>query len=437
MASGTLYTYPNNFRAFKALVAAKYSGADVKIVSQPPDFVFGETNKSDAFVKKFPFGKVPAFESVDGKCILYESNAIAHYVGNEQLRGQNVLAQAQILKWINIADNEILPAACTWVFPCLGIYQFNKQSTDRAKDDIKKVLSVLNDHLLTRTYLVGERITQADIAVSSNLLMLYEHVLEPSFREPYVNTNRWFTTLINQPEFKAVIGDFKLCEKMAQFDAKKYAEYQGKGKDKKADKPEKEQKVKKEKPKEEKKAAGDSAPAPAEEMDETEAILAAEPKSKDPFEKFPKGNFNMDDFKRVYSNEAESVSIPYFWEKLDKENYTIWYGEYKYPKELTLIFMSCNLITGMFQRLDKMRKNAFGSMILFGKDHDSSISGIWVWKGDELAFNLSPDWQVDYESYSWTKLDPNSPATKKKVDEYFSWTGDFDGKVFNQGKIFK
>jgi elongation factor 1-gamma len=439
MASGTLYTYPSNFRAYKALVAAQYSGAQVKTVSQPPEFIFGETNKTDAFVKKFPFGKVPAFESSDGKCILYESNAIAHYVGNDQLRGQNVLDQAQILKWINIADNEILPAACTWVFPCLGIYQYNKQSTDRAKDDIKKVLSVLDQHLSTRTYLVGERITQADIAVSCNLFLLYEHVLDPAFREPYVNTNRWFTTLINQPQFKAVIGDFKLCEKMAQFDAKKFAELQGKGKEKKADKPEKDQKPKKEKqdkPKEDKKPAAAGGDA-AEELDETEAILAAEPKSRDPFEKFNKGTFNMDDFKRVYSNEAESVSIPYFWEKLDKENYSIWYCEYKYPKELTLIFMSCNLITGMFQRLDKMRKNAFGSMILFGKDHDSSISGIWVWKGDELAFNLSSDWQVDYESYSWKRLDANSPDTRKMVDEYFSWTGDFGGKKFNQGKIFK
>ena len=42
----------------------------------------------------------------------------------------------------------------------------------------------------------------------------------------------------------------------------------------------------------------------------------------------------------------------------------------------------------MFQRLDKMRKNAFGSMILFGEDNNSSISGVWVWKGHELAFTV-------------------------------------------------
>ena len=47
--------------------------------------------------------------------------------------------------------------------------------------------------------------------------MLFQ-VLDPEFRKPYQNVNRWFTTLINQPEFKEVIGEFKMAEKMAQFD---------------------------------------------------------------------------------------------------------------------------------------------------------------------------------------------------------------------------
>lgn len=55
-----------------------------------------------------------------------------------------------------------------------------------------------------------------------------QYVLEPSFRQAFQNVNRWFMTMINQPQVKAVIGDFKLCEKMAQFDGKKYAEIQGK-----------------------------------------------------------------------------------------------------------------------------------------------------------------------------------------------------------------
>jgi elongation factor 1-gamma len=114
------------------------------------------------------------------------------------------------------------------------------------------------------------------------------------------------------------------------------------------------------------------------------------------------------------------------------------YGEYKYNDELAKVFMSCNLITGMFQRLDKMRKNCFASMCLFGEDNNSTISGLWIWRGQDLAFSLSPDWQVDYETYAWEKLDPASPETKKMVSDYLAWEGtDKQGRKFNQGKIFK
>lgn len=71
-------------------------------------------------------------------------------------------------------DNEVLPASCTWVFPCLGIMQFNKGNTERAKEDVKKALATLNSHLLTRTYLVGERVSLADITVCCTLLHLYQ-----------------------------------------------------------------------------------------------------------------------------------------------------------------------------------------------------------------------------------------------------------------------
>ncbi|KAK0096403.1 hypothetical protein PV326_005604 [Microctonus aethiopoides] len=124
MASGTLYTYPENFRAYKSLIAAQYSGAQVKIAE---NFVFGETNKTEEFLKKFPLGKVPAFETKDGNC-LTESNAIAYYVANEQLRGKNEAEKAEILQWLGFADSEILPASCAWVFPLLGIMPYNKQA---------------------------------------------------------------------------------------------------------------------------------------------------------------------------------------------------------------------------------------------------------------------------------------------------------------------
>merc|ERR1712087_410952 len=260
MVAGTLYTYPDNFRAQKALIAAKYSGAQLTVSK---DFVFGETNKSPEFLKKFPLGKVPAFEGSDG-VLLTESNAIAYYVANDELRGgSDASARAQVVQWMAMADNEILPAACTWVFPTMGIMQFNKNATERAKEDVKTALKSLNDHLLTRTFLVGERLSLADIAVATTMLSLYKQVLDPAFRKPFVNVTRWFTTVVNQPNAKAVLGQVTLCTKMAEFDAKKFAEFSGKG-DKKAEKKEKapkqEQKKPEKKPEKKKEKKEDASP---------------------------------------------------------------------------------------------------------------------------------------------------------------------------------
>merc|ERR1712119_238605 len=177
---------------------------------------------------------------------------------------------------------------------------------------------------------------------------------------------------------------------------------------------------------------------PAAAAEEDDDGMPKEPKSKDPLAGLPKGTFDLEEWKRFYSNNDEDDSIKWFWEHFDAEHYSIWRSDYKFNSELTMVFMSCNLVGGMFQRLDKLNKNAFASVCLFGENNDSTISGIWVFKGHELAFELDDNWKVDYSSYSWKKLDSKSEDCKKLVDQYWKWEGaDENGRAFNQGKIFK
>lgn len=49
------------------------------------------------------------------------------------------------------------------------------------------------------------------------------------------------------------------------------------------------------------------------------------------------------------------------------------------------------LSTGMFQRLEKLRKNAFASVVVSGVDNNNTISGIWIMRGQELAFTVSTE----------------------------------------------
>jgi len=304
---------------------------------------------------------------------------------------------------------------------------------EQSKQELFAQLRLFNAVLLHKTYLVGERLTIADVHVALNLLPAYSHVLDDVARGDLVNVNRWFQTVVNNVTVKGVVGEVQFVSKASTFDESTYKKLASASSGKK--KEEKQEKQQEKQPKAEKSKSKKKDDDDEEEVNEA---VAAEPKFVDPFAQMPSDKFNMDAFKRSYSNEDTlTKAIPFFWENFEPEHYSIWYCEYKFPKELTLTFMSCNLIGGMFQRLEKLKKNAFGSVCLFGTNNDSSISGIWIWKGQQLAFELSSDWQVDYESYDWKKLDPAAESTRTLVKEYFTWEGDFGGKKFNQGKIFK
>ena len=65
--SQSLYTYPDNFRAYKILIAAEYSGAKISL----PPFKFGETNQTAEFLKKFPLGKVFIIFFIHNKKVVF------------------------------------------------------------------------------------------------------------------------------------------------------------------------------------------------------------------------------------------------------------------------------------------------------------------------------------------------------------------------------
>merc|ERR1712179_348595 len=147
----------------------------------------------------------------------------------------------------------------------------------------------------TKTFLVGERISLADIGMAMTLLPAFTEVLDQAFRSSHRHLTRWFNTIIHQELVVKVIGTVKLCVKEAEMK-------QGAKKDKKekASKPEK----KKEEPKKKK----DDTKKPTEEPME----MPAEPKKTDPLDPLPKGTFDLEDWKRFYSNNDEDKSCEYF-----------------------------------------------------------------------------------------------------------------------------
>ncbi|CDI97368.1 eukaryotic translation elongation factor 1 [Echinococcus multilocularis] len=417
--SGKLYTPPDYHKALRAQLAAAYSGVPLELVEYCP----GISSLPDE-AKSCPAEAAPVFHARDG-VTLFDANAIAYFLGNKQLRGGE--HEYYVTQWANFTDHILMPSIAAWLYPTIGATNYNMNQVKKGQENIKKALTFLNDFLASKTYFVDEHITQADLTVFSALRLLFEKLLDEAGREPYPHLVRWYTTIANQPEVMVVVGEMKLCDKPVVFDPKNVSKHE---KQKNVKNQEKQQE-KKQQPKEEAPKVSRS------DLEEEEEKPASESRS-NPLVQLPAGTFNYSDFKKVFSNEdCMTATIPFFWKTFDPTTDSIWYCEYNYPEELKLTFMSANLLRGMFQRLEKMQKFSFAIMHVYGENNNSTIGGIWVWRGTGLIFDLSPDLQTDYESYTWTKLDPDCPDTKAKIADFFALGDVCDGKAVAETCVFK
>ncbi|KAL3457809.1 hypothetical protein BJX64DRAFT_268052 [Aspergillus heterothallicus] len=410
MAFGKLYGLPDNPRTISILVAAKHNDLELELVETQANSS-AEFNSSAAYQKIQPLGKIPAFEGANG-FTLSEAVAIAVYVTSQNekttLLGKTKQDYASILRWLSFANAELLPSFGAWYRPLKGIEPYNKKNVDDASKAALKNLAVLNTHLTANTYLVGERITLADIFTAALLTRALATVIDKKVRSDYPAVTRWFQTIVAQPAFKAVVENPVLIE-----EAIKYTP------------PKKEEKPKKE-----------AAPAAAAVAEEEKP----EKKPKHPLEALGRPTLVLDEWKRQYSNEdTRSVAMPWFWQNFNAEEYSLYKVDYKYNDELKLTFMANNLIGGFHARLEASRKYLFGCQGVYGINNACVIKGVFMVRGQEAlpAFDVAPD----YESYDFIKLDPSSEADRKYVEDIWAWDVPVvvDGKELANadGHVFK
>ena len=257
-----------------------------------------------------------------------DANLVTSQNEKTTLLGKTKQDYASILRWMSYANHELLPRLGDWYRPLIGKDPYNKKAVDDSSKTALKNLSVLETHLTANTYLVGERLTLADIFAAGLLTRAFSFVLDKEFRSKNVAVTRWYQTVINQPVFKAIFPIPVFAEEVVKYTPQK--------KEAKPEKP----KQPKQQPKQEK-----AKPKPDVVDDEEDDEPKPEPKPKHPLEALGKPNLILDDWKRKYSNEdTRPVAMPWFWEHLTPDEYSLWRVDYKYNDELKLTFMSNNLI---------------------------------------------------------------------------------------------
>lgn len=145
-----------------------------------------------------------------------------------------------------------------------------------------------------------ERITLADVTLTAELQSAFSTTIDAPLRSKFPNLLRHYDTIVNQSKLTSVFGSTAFVEKALQYTP-----------------PPKEKKEKAPaapaQPKAEKKPKKEE----ADDEDEDKPYEEA-PKEKNPLDLLPKSTFNLEDWKRAYSNKdtrGPGGAIEWFYEK--------------------------------------------------------------------------------------------------------------------------
>ncbi|KAH7866745.1 hypothetical protein Vadar_024369 [Vaccinium darrowii] len=297
------------------------------------------------------------------------------------------------------------------------------KAEEAAISQLKRSLGALNTYLASNTYLVGHAVTLADIIMTCNLLPGFTRVMTKSFTAEFPHVERYFWTMINQPNFRKIFGEVKQAEKVFPVASKKPSE------PKEAAKPKPKEELKKEAKKEQAKPK----------VDDGEEEEQPKPKPKNPLDLLPPSKMILDDWKRLYSNTKTNfreIAIKGFWDMYDPEGYSLWFCDYKYNDENTVSFVTLNKVGGFLQRMDLARKYAFGKMLVIGSEPPFKVKGLWLFRGQEIP-QFVMDECYDMELYEWTKVDLSDEAQKERVNQMIEDQEPFEGEALLDAKCFK
>ncbi len=155
------------------------------------------------FLALNPFGQVPVL--ADGETIIADAQAILVYLAR-QYSGDSwlpleALPLAQVVRWLSTAAGEVRQGPeNARLYHFFGVTSIN---IERAHQKAKFILTQLNQHLQTRTWLEFERPTIADIAVFPYVALAADGKID---LDAYPNVLAWIERIKQLPGYIPMVG---------------------------------------------------------------------------------------------------------------------------------------------------------------------------------------------------------------------------------------
>jgi glutathione S-transferase len=162
-----LYSHPISGNAYKVRLLLALLRLEYELVNV--DLLAGE-NLTPAFKQLNPRGQVPVL--ADGDTVIWDSMAILLYLarryGNGDWLPMDVVAEAQVMQWLAVSENELLYGLARARATLLLKRPFN---LEQCQTEGKAGLAVMEQQLAGHEWLVTGRPTIADIACYPYVLL--------------------------------------------------------------------------------------------------------------------------------------------------------------------------------------------------------------------------------------------------------------------------
>jgi glutathione S-transferase len=332
-------------------------------------------------VKLSPFNIMPVLQTAYGTSVAGLSAIKYVDAACSGLSGRCAFAKAQIDTYL-----QIVPIIVDQVeaFKQLEASKSTDNDKINALNKLVAFVKPINETLVANTYLLGNTITIADIAVSVALKEAFALYFGPKKRTELAALTRWFNTMLAQ---KAAVKTFG-------------AEIAIQAKD-------------------------------VHLMPDLTNLASAKPvvDKEDPIAKMARSPMHLDNIKKLYC-QARPFNPEFgveFWPQFDAEGWECFEVIFKYPEDYPVekkLFMAENGINGFINRGESAKRNVFIVLNMFEKDGHFHIHGAGIIRGNreinggkEIPVPLAA--VADAEEYNFNYIDVSNDEGKAKFISAF------------------
>lgn len=163
-------------------------------------------HKAEPHVARQPFGQVPAID--DDGFVLFESRAICRYVSakaNDALVPSTVRERALMDQWSSVEQSNVSPHAMKFIYHHVFNRPQEQAVLDAAQAALELAFSALSKPLASQPFLVGDKLTIADIGYMPYLELLNTTPVRASL-DKFPHVVAWSSRLRERDSWRKITG---------------------------------------------------------------------------------------------------------------------------------------------------------------------------------------------------------------------------------------